>query len=294
MRDTIDILSNDNALFVTGQCNNRCLMCCQPPVKRDDIDFFYEKNIHLINSAPIELPTIGITGGEPTLLGERLFDLIAYIREHLPNTHIQILSNGRRFADGAYAERLAQVAEGMVIVGVPFHSDSPIIHDRIAGAKNAYNQTLIGLYNLAANNIDIELRIVLTKQNYQRLPQMARFLSKNLAFVSTVAFMAMEDIGYTIKNRDLVWIEPQEYMLELQQATIYLSQLEFDVSLFNIPLCLLPESLHPFAKQSISDWKNQYLEICETCINKAKCCGFFTTSNSVFQGIHPFKNEESQ
>lgn len=286
MRDIIDIQSNDNALFVTGQCNNHCLMCCQPPVKRDDIDFFYEKNIRLIDSAPVELPTIGITGGEPTLLGDRLFDLIAHIRKRLPNTHIQILSNGRQFADGAYAEKLAQVSEGMVIVGVPFHSDSPIIHDRIAGAKNAYNQTLLGLYNLAANYIDIELRIVLTKQNYQRLPKMARFISKNLAFVSSVAFMAMEDIGYTIKNRDLIWIEPLDYMPQLQQAVLYLSQLEFDVSLFNLPLCLLLENLRPFAKQSISDWKNKYLPICDTCTAKSECCGFFSTSKSLFQGIH--------
>lgn len=285
MRDIIDIQSNDNALFVTGQCNNHCLMCCQPPVKRNDIDFFYEKNIRLIDSAPIELPTIGITGGEPTLLGDCLFDLIAHIRKRLPNTHIQILSNGRQFADGAYAEKLAQVSEGMVIVGVPFHSDSPIIHDRIAGAKNAYNQTLLGLYNLAANDIDIELRIVLTKQNYQRLPQMARFISKNLAFVSTVAFMAMEDIGYTIKNRDLIWIEPLDYMPQLQQAVQYLAQLEFDVSLFNLPLCLLLESLRPFAKQSISDWKNKYLPICDTCTAKSECCGFFSTSMSTYKGV---------
>ena len=263
-------------------------MCCQPPVKRNDIDFFYEKNIRLIDSAPIELPTIGITGGEPTLLGDRLFDLIAHIRKRLPNTHIQILSNGRQFADGPYAEKLAQVSEGMVIVGVPFHSDSPIIHDRIAGAKNAYNQTLLGLYNLAANDIDIELRIVLTKQNYQRLPQMARFISKNLAFVSTVAFMAMEDIGYTIKNRNLIWIEPLDYMPQLQQAVQYLAQLEFDVSLFNLPLCLLPEVLRPFAKQSISDWKNKFLPLCDTCTVKSQCCGFFFTSHSTFYGIRPF------
>lgn len=287
MRDIIDIQSNDNALFVTGQCNNHCLMCCQPPVKRNDIDFFYEKNIRLIDSAPVELPTIGITGGEPTLLGDRLFDLIAHIRKRLPNTHIQILSNGRQFANGSYAEKLAQVSEGMVIVGVPFHSDSPIIHDRIAGAKNAYNQTLLGLYNLAANDIEIELRIVLTKQNYQRLPQMARFISKNLAFVSTVAFMAMEDIGYTIKNRDLIWIEPLDYMPQLQKAVQYLAQLEFDVSLFNLPLCLLPESLRPFAKQSISDWKNKYLPICGTCALKSSCCGVFATSKSIYKGISP-------
>ena len=114
---------------------------------------------------------------------------------------------------------------------------------------------------------------------------MARFISKNLAFVSTVAFMAMEDIGYTIKNRNLIWIEPLDYMPQLQQAVQYLAQLEFDVSLFNLPLCLLPESLRPFAKQSISDWKNKYLLICDTCSLKFTCCGLFATSKSIYKGI---------
>ena len=38
MRDTIDINSNDNVLFITSQCNNRCLMCCQPPNNNDDLE----------------------------------------------------------------------------------------------------------------------------------------------------------------------------------------------------------------------------------------------------------------
>lgn len=287
MRDTIDILSNDNALFLTGQCNNHCLMCCQPPVKRDDISFFHSKNIKLVDSAPAELPTIGITGGEPTLAGEHFFELIAHIRQQLPNTHIQILSNGRFLANESNAQRLVEIGEDMVIVGVPIHADSAILHDKIAGAKGAYNETMLGLYNLAANDVAIELRIVINKQNYTRLPQLARFISKNLVFVSCVAFMAMEDIGYTIKNREQIWIEPIEYMEQLQQAAVYLSQMEFDVSLFNLPLCLLPPILQPFAKQSISDWKNKYLPQCESCSARNNCCGFFSTSKTIFQGIHP-------
>lgn len=41
---TFDISSNDNTLFVTEQCNNRCIMCCQPPQTADDIDALFPKN----------------------------------------------------------------------------------------------------------------------------------------------------------------------------------------------------------------------------------------------------------
>lgn len=63
MKIDFDINSNDNSLFVTSQCNNRCLMCAQPPLDRDDIDFFFERNIRLIDNAPNGLTDIGITGG---------------------------------------------------------------------------------------------------------------------------------------------------------------------------------------------------------------------------------------
>lgn len=41
---TFDISSNDNTLFVTEQCNNRCIMCCQPPQTADDIDALFQEN----------------------------------------------------------------------------------------------------------------------------------------------------------------------------------------------------------------------------------------------------------
>ena len=289
MRDLIDIQSNDNALFVTGQCNNRCVMCCQPPIAHDDVYYFYAKNLRLVESAPKMLDTIGITGGEPTLLGDRLFSLLRHIRQHLPYTSIHILSNGRRFSDEDFVRDFASASDGPAIVGIPLHADSPLMHDQIAGVEGAYNETMLGLYNLAAYDIDIELRIVINKMNYKRLPKMASFISKNLAFVSCVAFMAMEDIGYTIKNREKVWIEPLEYVPELEKAASFLAQMEFDVSLYNLPLCLLPVPMHPFARKSISDWKNTFVTQCEQCSRKGDCCGLFSTSQSTFLGLTPLK-----
>lgn len=283
----IDINSNDNTLFTTSRCNNRCIMCCQPPLDVDDIDELYQENIERIYNAPKNLPMIGITGGEPTLLGDRLITLVALIREQLPNTEIHILSNGRAFVDGDYAQRLADVGGGKLVVGVPFHSDYSKDHDIIAGCKGSFNETMLGLYNLASVGIYIELRIVMNALNYKRFFAMAEYIHRNLSFVDWVAFMGMEYVGYAVKHNRHIWIEPKEYVPQLTSAVRYLAEWNYDVCIYNIPLCLLPKQFHKFAVKSISDWKNKYLDICEQCSLKADCCGLFSTSIKPYEGLKP-------
>ena len=176
----LDILSNDNTLFCTEQCNNHCLMCCQPPMNVDDINQLYEENLLRIQNAPKDLPIIGITGGEPTLLGDKLISLVKRIREQLPDTDIHVLSNGRNFKDSNYASALVESGEGRIIFGIPIHSDFYRDHDIISGAKGAFEETITGLYNLASVGACIELRIVMHKLNYKRFQPLAEFIHKNL------------------------------------------------------------------------------------------------------------------
>ena len=283
----LDIHSNDNTLYTTSQCNNRCIMCCQPPLATDDIEELYQENIERVMNAPKGLPMIGITGGEPTLLGDKLIDLVALVREQLPDTEIHILSNGRAFVDGDYTQRLADAGGDKLVVGVPFHSDFYQDHDTIAGCKNAFNETMIGLYNLGGAGICIELRIVMNAMNYKRFVPMARFIHHNLPFVDWIAFMGMEYVGYAVKHSKNIWIEPRNYISELCNAVKYLTEWDYDVSIYNIPLCLLPEQFRKFAVKSISDWKNKYLDICSACSSKADCCGLFSTSIKPYDGLKP-------
>jgi His-Xaa-Ser system radical SAM maturase HxsC len=264
-------------------------MCCQPPTKIDDIDFFFEHNKELIKSAPKNLPIIGISGGEPTLAGERFFELISTIREYLPNTTIHILTNSRSFSNEIYAQKLKEIGENNLLLGIPVHSDSSIIHDKIAGVKNAFNETIFGLYNLAAVDIPIELRIVVNSLNYRRLKELSDYIFKNLSFVNCVSFMAMEYIGYAVKNSKQVWIEPVEYVQHLKEAILNLNSWNINVLLFNLPLCLLPDELHTFAHKSISDWKNKYVDVCKECCKQKDCCGLFSTSKKIFTGLKAFK-----
>ena len=217
MRDTIDIKSNDNALFITSQCNNRCVMCCQPPLLRNDLDGYFQKNMALIDSAPRELRSLGITGGEPTLLGDRLFELLRHIRLKLPETEIHLLTNGRTFADKEYARKLAECDTEKILLGIPLHADYAGDHDAITQVKGSFEETMLGLYNLGRYDIGIELRVVITKINYLRLPKLPDFIYRNLPFVEFISLMGLEYTGYTIKNRKVVWIDPMDYQAELRR-----------------------------------------------------------------------------
>ena len=288
MRGEFNIESNDNTLFTTSQCNNNCIMCCQPPLKVDDIDELYQRNVEIIKSAPKDIPVVGISGGEPALLGNRLVELIKLIREELPNSEIHLLTNGRLFKDSEFAKNIAEVAEGKLVAGIPLHSDYFQDHDIIAGAKRAYYETITGIFNLAALGVPIELRIVINRLNYRRLPQMAEFIHKNMPFVAWTAFMGMEHVGNAVRNENNIWTEPEDYISYLTQAIKIMYQWNMDVSIYNIPLCLLPDDIHEFAKQSVSDWKTKFLDICNQCVLKSKCCGLFATSKNIYKGLRNY------
>ena len=279
--------SNSNVLFVTAQCSNRCIMCCQPPQTENDLDFCFRRNVRLIESAPKDIEEVCVTGGEPTINRKMFLELIGKIRESLPETFIHVLSNGRNFRDGDFVRQIAELGGERLIMGIPLHSDYEGDHDFIAGANGAYRDTMWGLYNLADSNIPVELRIVICRQNCGRLPQLAEFIFKNLPFVSWVAFMAMEDTGWASDNHDLVWAEPEDYMKDLCSAADFLSGWGISTAFYNIPLCLIPESCRHFAERSISDWKTLFPDKCSGCSLKEKCCGLFATSRSMFRGIRP-------
>lgn len=285
MKQGFDIDSNDNVLFVTEQCNNNCLMCCQPPRKLDDIERLFAQNVEMLQTAPKEMKLLGITGGEPTLLGNRLIELLKITRNYLPNTAIHLLSNGRNFKDANLVRQIHETTGDNFFVGIPLHSDYEADHNLIAGTSHAFEETICGLYNLAAEGIEIELRIVVNSINYHRLPNISDFIYKNLPFVSWVAFMGMERTGYADRNRHSIWVEPMDYRAQLSEAVLSLSGWGIDTCIYNIPRCLLDEKVWPFAKKSISDWKTQFLDCCKQCSQRETCCGLFSTSSSPYIGI---------
>jgi His-Xaa-Ser system radical SAM maturase HxsC len=270
------INSKQNTLLTTERCNSNCLMCSQPPKDKNDLSLLYDINTQLIPLIPKDCSELGISGGEPTLMGERFFLLLEQISSTLPNTEIHILSNGRAFAWNHMAEKLSSIDSTRLMLGIPLYSDFYQTHDYIVQAENAFYQTVLGLHNLARYNQRIEIRVVLHKQTIPRLVKLSKYIYKNFPFVEHVAFMGLEYIGYTPSNKEKLWVDPFDYKETLAEAVLYLESQGMHVSIYNTPLCVLPEKIWPFSRKSISDWKNEYLPECKNCSKLNDCGGFFT------------------
>ncbi len=271
--------SPHNVLFATNACNSHCLMCSQPAFPVDN-EKMVEELLKIINLIPNQPKHIGISGGEPTLLKDGLLKVLAKLKEKLPQTSVTMLSNARFLAYEDFTKKIAEVCHPDFSISIPLYSSDALSHDYIVQTKGAFDQTIQGLYNCARYRLNVEIRIVLHKQTIPELLNLADFIYRNIPFVSSVILMGMEHMGYVRKNWDLLWIDPVNYADILERTVQRLHYYRINTLLYNLPLCVLPKSLWNYARQSISDFKNIYLEQCDECSQKNNCCGLFQSSES--------------
>jgi His-Xaa-Ser system radical SAM maturase HxsC len=284
--------SPHNAIFTTDRCNSFCLMCSQPPKRIDDRDRIAEhlRLVQLIDPATEQL---GVTGGEPTLLRDDFVRLLEACKRQLPSTALHVLSNGRLFAYDSFARAVAKVGHPDLVFGVPIYSDLDYVHDFVVQARGAFEETVRGLHNLARHGVRVELRVVVHRLTADRLAQTAEFIYRNLTFAEHVALMGLEITGFAVPNLERLWIDPSEYGDQLTESVRHLSRRGMTVSVYNHPLCVVPPEIWPSCRRSISDWKNEYLEICAECVVREQCGGFFMTSRRRLpEGIHPLAAAE--
>jgi len=255
-------------------------MCAQPPHKsldHDSANLVFEA-IRLVD---INTPQITFTGGEPTLLGRTLVDLIGKAKCFLPRTALMILTNGRLLRYLSFAKDIADVRHPDLRLGIPIYSDYSHEHDFIVQDKGAFDETAKGILNSARYGLNVEIRIVITEHNYKALPSLAEFIARNFPFCCNVALMGLEPIGFAKTNIREVWIDPVLYAAYLELAVQALQEHRLPTSIYNHQLCTLSPSLWRFAKQSISDWKNIYLDKCVQCSVRHQCCGFFASGQEI-------------
>lgn len=285
--------ANSNLLFITDRCNSLCLMCSQPPKDIDDY-WHVEENLRLIDLMDTGDEQIGISGGEPTLYADGLLALIRKASEVLKDKSLHILSNGRLLGQERWLASLNEIKHPRLTWGIPLYADNAADHDHVVQAPGAFSETIKGLYNLARAGQNIEIRVVLSLLTTPRLPELAHYIFRNLPFVHHIAMMGIENTGLAKKNYDALWIDPLDYQDALASACHFLDIRGLSVSIYNLPLCVLESSLARFYRQSISDWKNLFIEACQSCTAQQHCAGFFKSHSLRWQsrGIRPLNLDE--
>jgi len=278
--------SSSNSVLITEQCNHRCLMCSQPPKPTDDFNWRVKLDL-LAEVLPENSDVLCLTGGEPSLYLDKLAAPVSrLIQKDIRG--VSILSNGallRRSNIRTFAEA---VDPHKILWCIPLYSHLPSIHDQIVASNGAWYKTLEGMQNLHEEGFAIQVRFIPLKQNQLGIAEYLEFINSSLSFVQQLVIMGLEVTGYAVGNLSDIAPDFAHVTQELHKAEVLLRRLPMEVNLFNLPLCLLPTSLHRYSVNSISDWKNFYPQECDACDLKQSCAGFFSTSEADLFTPKPF------
>jgi His-Xaa-Ser system radical SAM maturase HxsC len=262
-----------HSLLLTNRCNSYCLMCSQPPTPQDD-SWLVEEAVQAIRHFRTAPPVLGLSGGEPLLLGRGLRRVLDCINAVHPGTAVEVLTNGRLLS------RPAVVADALrptpdVTWLVPLYGAADFIHDFVVQMPGAFDETVGGLLALQEHGQAIQLRVVLIKPVLEHLVELCSFIGRNLPFVREVALITCEPIGFALANREHCEVDLLDWSDTLQAGTRVLRRHQVPFLFMNTPLCALPPSSWDDAHRSISDWKNVYAPECTDCSVRERCAGLF-------------------
>ena len=268
--------SRHNAFLVTERCNHYCLMCSQPPRNVND-GWLLDEIRSCLPLIDKHTPSLCFTGGEPLLDWPQFIRVLSDCRDLLPQTVVHVLSNGRAFADTKIVAEWSALRHPNLTVGIPIYAAIDHVHDYVVQAVGAFDETVLGILKLKDRGQSVEVRVVLHAITAPLIVETCTWLARNMPFVDHVALMELENTGFAIANAEELWMDPADYRESLASGVHILASAGVRVSIYNVPLCLLPRSVWANAMQSISDWKNDFLDECDDCIEKSRCSGFFTT-----------------
>lgn len=269
-----------------NKCNNKCVMCTNEGGFASHASSLYELKSqveklerYLGGQGRVYLKYddkpdfVTLTGGEPTIHPD-FFRLLAYFRKRLPGTDMTLLSNGRRFADGAFTRRFLKIAVPPFSVAVPVHAAAPALHDRIAGVKGAFAQTLAGLEKLFSGSVGVEVRVVLHRLNAKALPGILALLLKKFPDTGRyrVTVIHYEIEGMSLKNQRRLALRLKESAAVLGEAAPLIKRF-MDFRLYHFPRCLVGKELRPLCWVTLPKEDRVYTAKCAGCRARRGCLG---------------------
>jgi His-Xaa-Ser system radical SAM maturase HxsC len=155
--------SEHNSFLVTERCNNYCLMCSQPPKDVDDRWLLGEikQALPLIDPATHALT---FTGGETLSDWKDFIRVMEGCRDLLPSTAIQVLTNGRAFANSEIVNAWKDIGHPHLMAAIPVYASVDYIHDHVVQAKGAFDETILGILKLKDRGQRVEIRVVHCKR----------------------------------------------------------------------------------------------------------------------------------
>ncbi|MBF0132327.1 MAG: His-Xaa-Ser system radical SAM maturase HxsC [Magnetococcales bacterium] len=278
--------SLSHTLLLTEACDQRCLMCSQPP--RPHRYPFWKLYAQALNLLP-EGSQVGLSGGEPLLLKKELVPWLLEMHRCRPDLTFHLLSNAQhlKLGDRDWIEPLREV----LLWGIPLYAGDAERHDQIVFKKGAFETLLSGLNLLARCGSRVELRSIVMQPTWTGLSALADFVTRHLRFIDYWALMQLEPMGYAGEAWEGLFVDTSEHFAPVATALAMAQAVDVATLLYNFPRCTVPEPWRDRVCASVSDWKRRYLPQCGLCREQSVCGGFFESywdrSHQGFQRIQP-------
>ncbi len=274
------------------QCNNNCIICAVSSHDNKKNIMSTKEIIDFINKAKIfekNIEKIEISGGEPTIRKD-FFHIMNHIKTNFPETHLYLLTNGRRFSNPQFTKKCSDYNFEDIIIAV--HGPNKKIHERITRVKNSFLETMRGIKNILNFGMNASTKTIITKINYKYLPLIAEFVATNFGNVKRHTFHGLDICGNVKKNFKDVGISMKKTKLMLEEAIDVLSSYGVSTGLYSIPYCYLDEYYWKFVlpqpkttffykspkKEMINHMLNEKYgtqKKCEKCVMNVFCCGIW-------------------
>ncbi len=274
---------------VTRRCNQRCIICSNPPTERRLSLTMAKHKIDEIKKEGGE--GVIITGGEPTLYKD-LTGLITYAcaKGVMP----RIITNGQRMADFGYAESLKDA--GLRHVHVSIYSCRDDVQAKLSNNPDSLRNIIGALDNLKKlGTMTVDANIAISKLNADHLSETVKWLTTRHPFIRHFVFNNLDPFMNRASENPEVIPRLHDFELELHRALTHLTSEEKTFRVERVPLCYLSGFEHVSTEtrkivkeeartiyfldekgKSIQDtWMSEKAACCKECSLRDICAGIY-------------------
>lgn len=240
---TKGLLDLNKSLYIAlgYSCNHNCLYCpCHVDAKFSQ-NVTEEQIIEAIKSitTKTEIRSITLSGGEPTIQ-RNFYGVLGYL--NTTDFQINILSNSESFFDEEKVKRLIScIDKNRVCVTTAIHHIDGSIHDFVTGVDGSFARSLQGLHNLRKNDVNVSVKCIVNKINYQVLPDYVDFVLSNFDGKVRLIFCGMDYCGNARLSAEKTLVSYKHITPYLENAidTVEKHKNLIKVSIDELPLCLV-------------------------------------------------------
>ncbi len=223
---------------VTRQCNQRCIICSNPPVEKILTLDAAKRKIDEIVSEGGE--GVIITGGEPTLYAD-LPGLIGYAYER--GIAPRVITNGQKLADPEYARSLHDA--GLRHLHVSVYSYRPEVQAAISQNDDSLKNIVGTLDNLERfGDVTVDINIAISKPNADHLSETVRWVVGKYPFIRHFVFNNLDPHMNRATEHPEVVPRMHDFELELYRSLRFLESNGKTFRVERVPLCYLPGFEH--------------------------------------------------